>query len=139
MMLLFGVAFEFPLLIAMMNAVGMVSGKRLLSWWRPAVFLMFVFGAVVTPTPDPFSMSILAGCMAFLYFGAVAFALLNDRRRRRASPYANLADDEISSLDDLESGDPIAAGEPIGAPEPVGAPEPIERPQPIERLYDDFT
>jgi len=35
MMLLFGVAFEFPLLIAMLNAVGMVSGKRLLGWWRP--------------------------------------------------------------------------------------------------------
>ena len=133
MMLLFGAAFEFPLLIAMMNAVGMVSGKRLLGWWRPAIFLMFVFGAVVTPTPDPFSMSILAGCMALLYFGAVAFALLNDRRRARGSAYADLDDDSISSLDDIESGEPITAGAPIAPPEP------IERPLPLDRGYDDFT
>jgi sec-independent protein translocase protein TatC len=133
MMLLFGAGFEFPLLIAMLNAVGMITGKRLLGWWRPAVFLMFLFAAVVTPTPDPFSMSILAGCMAILYFGAVGFALLNDRRRRRGSAYADLGDDDVSSLDDLENGEPIGAGAPIAAPEP------ISRPQPLDNRFDDVT
>ncbi|HKE65135.1 MAG TPA: twin-arginine translocase subunit TatC [Micromonosporaceae bacterium] len=130
MMLLFGAGFEFPLLIVMLNLAGLASGKRLLGWWRQAIFLMFLFGAIVTPTPDPFGMSILATCMAILYFGAVAFALLNDRRRRRKTLYGDLSDDELSPLDEH---DEIAAGEPIAAPEPV-APA-----QPIERRYDDFT
>jgi len=130
MMLLFGAAFEFPLLIVMMNMVGMVTGRRLLGWWRPAIFLMFLFGAIVTPTPDPFSMSILAGCMAVLYFGACGFALLNDRRKGRNRPYANIDDDAISPIDDNE---PVTAGSAIHVPDP------IEPAQPIERRYDDFT
>jgi sec-independent protein translocase protein TatC len=131
MMLLFGAGFEFPLLIVMLNLAGLASGKRLLGWWRQAIFLMFLFGAVVTPSPDPFGMSILAGCMAILYFGAVGFALLNDRRRsRKAAALASVSDDELSPIDDL---DEIDAGDPIAAPEPV-APA-----QPIERRYDDFT
>ena len=130
MMLLFGAAFEFPLLIVMLNMVGVVSGKKLLGWWRPAVFLMFVFGAVVTPTPDPFGMSVLAGCMAVLYFGAVAFALLNDRRRARRARYAELADDELSPIDPHDE---------IEAAEPIAPPEPVAKAQPIERYYDDFT
>lgn len=132
MMLLFGVAFEFPLLIVMLNMVGMVTGKRLLGWWRPAVFLMFVFGAVVTPTPDPFGMSILAGCMAILYFGAVGFALINDRRRGRNRTYADLDDDQTSALD-FDDSEPIEAGELIHIPEAVTPPAPLER------RYDDFT
>jgi sec-independent protein translocase protein TatC len=131
MMLLFGAGFEFPLLIVMLNLAGLASGKRLLGWWRQAIFLMFVFGAVVTPTPDPFGMSILAGCMAILYFAAVGFALLNDRRRARKTPlYGNIADDELSPLPD---NDEIERGAPVVAPQAV-APA-----QPIERSYDDFT
>jgi sec-independent protein translocase protein TatC len=132
MMLLFGIAFEFPLLIVMLNLVGMVSGRRLLAWWRPAVFLMFLFGAIVTPTPDPFSMSILAGCMALLYFAAVGFALLNDKRKGRNRPYADLDDDEVSSLDAADL-DEVTAGDRVSVPEPVAPP------RPLDRDYDDFT
>ena len=41
MILLFGVAFEFPLIVLMLNFIGVVSARRLLSWWRVAVFLFF--------------------------------------------------------------------------------------------------
>lgn len=152
MMLLFGAAFEFPLLIAMLNLAGVVSAKKLLSWWRIAVFLMFVFAAVVTPTPDPFAMSILAVCMSLLYFAAVAFAFINDRRRARSNPYAGLADDEISSLDDEVSslddadGDGVIAADrsamrasALDGVEPVEAARPVTAPLPIERRYDDIT
>jgi sec-independent protein translocase protein TatC len=98
-MLLFGIGFEFPLLVAMLNFAGVVSAKRLLGWWRIAVFLMFLFAALVTPTPDPFNMTILALCMAVLYFAAVGVAFLNDRRRARRNAYANLNDDEASPIE----------------------------------------
>ena len=45
MILLFGVAFEFPLILLMLNFTGVVSAKRLLSWWRVVVFLCFAFAA----------------------------------------------------------------------------------------------
>jgi sec-independent protein translocase protein TatC len=149
MMLLFGAAFEFPLLIAMLNLAGVVSAKKLLSWWRIAVFLMFVFAAVVTPTPDPFAMSILAVCMSLLYFAAVGFAFLNDRRRARSNPYAELDDDEVSpladDLDDLDGTEAVAAdgsamrASALDLVEPVEGAKPVTAPLPIERRYDDVT
>jgi sec-independent protein translocase protein TatC len=111
-MLLFGAAFEFPVLIAMLNFAGLVSAKRLLGWWRIAIFLMFFFAAVVTPTPDPFNMTILGLCMAVLYFAAVGIAFLNDRRRARRRPYANLNDDEASPIEPVSPVDSSTWGQP---------------------------
>lgn len=98
-MLLFGAGFEFPLIVAMLNFAGLVSAKKLLSWWRVAIFLMFLFAALVTPTPDPFNMTILALCMAVLYFAAVGVAFINDGRRARRRAYANLNDDDVSPIE----------------------------------------
>jgi len=111
-MLLFGLGFEFPLIVAMLNFAGVVSAKKLLSWWRAAIFLMFLFAAIVTPTPDPFNMTILALCMAVLYFAAVGVAFLNDRRRARRRPFAGVADDEASPLEPVSPVDAPTWGAP---------------------------
>ncbi|MEN3613022.1 twin-arginine translocase subunit TatC [Plantactinospora sp. ZYX-F-223] len=138
MILMFGVAFEFPLIVLMLNFVGLVSGRKMLGWWRIAVFVFFLFSAIVTPTPDPFGMTALAICLCALYFAAVGVAMLNDRRRGRGKEvYAGLDDDEVSPLD-LEP-DPVTAGERVEAVAPVSAPDPVPAPQPIDRRYDDMT
>lgn len=138
LILLFGVAFEFPLIVLMLNFVGVASAKRLLGWWRVAVFVFFAFAAVVTPTPDPFGMTALALCLCALYFAAVGVAFLNDKRRGRGKEtYAGLADDEASPL--AEGSDPIEASAPVGAPESIVDPDPVAKPTPIERRYDDMT
>jgi sec-independent protein translocase protein TatC len=133
LMLLFGVALEFPLVVVLFNLAGLATAKRLLSWWRVAVFLFFAFSAVATPTPDPFGMSALALILSALYFGAVGFAFLNDRRRARRhdEEFGHVADDEISPLaDDRES---------IEAVSPVAGPSAVDEPRPLDRNYDDFT
>ncbi|TDB73967.1 MULTISPECIES: twin-arginine translocase subunit TatC [unclassified Micromonospora] len=138
LILLFGVAFEFPLVVLMLNFVGLVSARKLLSWWRVAVFVFFAFSAVVTPTPDPFGMTALAICLSALYFGAVGVAFLNDRRRGRGKEiYAGLADDEVSplQLDD----EPVTATPELEIPAPVATPEPVAKPAPIDRRFDDMT
>jgi sec-independent protein translocase protein TatC len=138
LILLFGVAFEFPLIVLMLNFVGLASGKRLLGWWRIAVFVFFAFSAVVTPTPDPFGMTALAVCLCALYFAAVGVAFLNDRRRGRGKEmYAGIADDEVSPLD-LDA-EPVEAGQRVDASGPIEPPEPVAAPAPIERRYDDMT
>ncbi|TDB77173.1 twin-arginine translocase subunit TatC [Micromonospora sp. KC723] len=138
LILLFGVAFEFPLIVLMLNFVGLASARKLLGWWRVAVFLFFAFSAVVTPTPDPFGMTALAVCLSALYFGAVGIAFVNDKRRGRGKEiYAGLADDEVSPLrlDD----EPVTATPELEIPVPVSAPEPVARPAPIDRRFDDMT
>lgn len=138
MILLFGVAFEFPLILLMLNFTGVATARRLLSWWRVVIFVCFAFAAIATPDPGPFGMTLLALSLSLLYFVAVGVAFLNDKRRGRGKEiYADVADDEASPL--AEGSDPIAASAPVGAPESVAEPEPVAKPTPIERRYDDMT
>ncbi|MER5770540.1 twin-arginine translocase subunit TatC [Streptomyces sp. NPDC001985] len=113
MVLVFGLAFELPLILIMLNLVGMVTGRRMAGWWRGVVMGVFVFGAVATPTTDPIGMMALSGPIVVLYYAAVGFSLLNDKRRARNDPDAALDDDEAAPLD-LDP-DGVAAVEPVTA------------------------
>ncbi|MEU4771734.1 twin-arginine translocase subunit TatC [Micromonospora sp. NPDC023644] len=138
MILLFGVAFEFPLTLLMLNFTGVVSARRLLSWWRAVVFICFAFAAVATPDPGPFGMTLLALCLSLLYFVAVGVAFLNDRRKGRGKEiYAGIDDDEVSPL--TFDPEPVQAGQRVDASAPIVAPEPVAAPAPIDRRYDDMT
>lgn len=113
-MLVFAVGFELPLLILMLNFAGIVSAKKLLSWWRVAVFACFVFASFATPDPGPFGMLLLATILSAMYFIAVGVAFLNDRRKaKKRDPLDDLADDEISAI--AEELEPVTAGESIDA------------------------
>jgi sec-independent protein translocase protein TatC len=104
--LVFGVGFLTPLLIVLLNFAGILSGKRLVSWWRWIIFTVLIFSAVATPTGDPINLMLLAGPIMILVIIAVGISLLNDRRRARKarnSGFGELDDDEISPLDvDIE-------------------------------------
>lgn len=138
MVLVFGLAFELPLVLVMLNLTGVLTGRRMAGWWRGVIMGVFIFGAVITPTTDPVGMIALAGPITVLYFGAVGFSLLNDRRRRRNNPDAGLDDDEASVLD--------LTPETVGAVEPVNAPRALPEQATgdhggVRRLngYDDIT
>jgi sec-independent protein translocase protein TatC len=102
MVLIFAVSFELPLVVVMLNLVGVLSADRLRRWSRGVIFGIFVFAAVATPSQDPFTMSALAIPMCLLYGVAVAIATMHDRRvaRRGPSIYPDLDDDELSPIDD---------------------------------------
>jgi sec-independent protein translocase protein TatC len=103
MILVFGIGFLAPLMIVLLNFAGVLTGKRLLSWWRWIIFTIFIFSAVATPTGDPINLLLLAAPILFLVMIAVGISLLNDKRRARKAPkdldYSQLDDDEISPLD----------------------------------------
>lgn len=96
--LAFGLAFQLPLVLILLNVGGVVSGQRMLGWWRGMVMGIAGFSALVTPT-DPLSMLVLAVPITALYFGATVIAILNDRRKRARDPDAELDDDEASDID----------------------------------------
>ncbi len=100
MLLIFGLAFEVPLVMVILNLAGVLTHARMRKWRRLMIFAVFAFAAVATPSPDPFSMLLLAVPSVVLVELAEVFVWANDRRRaRRPSMYAGLSDDEISPLD----------------------------------------
>lgn len=114
MVIVFGLAFELPLILVLLNITGVLSAERLGSWWRGMVLGITVFAAVATPTGDPSSMLMLAAPIVLLYFLALGICVLNDRRRRRRDPDAELDDDEASEID--LTPEPVHSVEPVGAP-----------------------
>lgn len=99
MLLAFGVAFEIPLFVVLLNLAGVVSAAQLAHSRRWIVLLAFVFAAVATPSADPFSMLALAIPMTMLFLLSEAVAHVVDRRRARRSGFAGLSDDETSPLE----------------------------------------
>ncbi|MEU8918609.1 MULTISPECIES: twin-arginine translocase subunit TatC [Streptomyces] len=114
MVLVFGLAFELPLLLVLLNFGGVLTGRRIMSWWRFMVLGITVFAALATPTGDPLVMGLLAAPIVVLYFGAVGICLFNDRRRKLGNPDAELSDDEASELDltptEVGAIEPVASG-----------------------------
>lgn len=96
MMLVFGVAAEIPLVVVLLNRLGVVSGKALVRARPWTVVSMFVFAAVATPSTDPLTMLFLAVPMTLLYLVSETIARVTDRRRARAVP--EVPDDEASPL-----------------------------------------
>ncbi|MEW2451534.1 twin-arginine translocase subunit TatC [Streptomyces parvulus] len=98
MVIVFGLSFELPLLLVMLNLTGVLTGRRMLGWWRAMIMGITLFAAIATPSTDPLTMILLAGPIWVLYFGAVAVSLVNDRRKARREALEP-DDDEASDLD----------------------------------------
>lgn len=79
----FGIAFLFPVVMVILNMIGVVKSRTYLRGWRWAVIGVFTFAALANPLPDPWSMIALGAIMVSLYFAAVGITALNDRRRAR--------------------------------------------------------
>ena len=97
MLLIFGLAFELPLVMVILNLAGAVSHAFIRKWRRVMIFLVFVFAGAATPSPDPFSMMLLAIPCVILVEVAEMFVWLNDRRRSRRAA-ALLAEEGLSEL-----------------------------------------
>jgi sec-independent protein translocase protein TatC len=104
MILGFGLAFELPLALVLLNLAHILTHARFRKWRRLMLFGAFLFAGIANPSPDPISMLLLAVPCVVLVEVAEIFIYFNDRRRARIpDPYAGLADDEAAPLETDEN------------------------------------
>ena len=82
MLLIFGVAFEIPIFVVVLNMVGVLTAAVLTKARPGIIFGIFVFAAVATPSTDPFTMLLLAVPMTILFIASEIIARSIERRRR---------------------------------------------------------
>ena len=76
MMFIFGVTFEFPVMLVAMEMANIVTPKQLLHFWRYALITITIASAVFTPSGDPLSMLALALPLTIFYFIAIGIGKL---------------------------------------------------------------
>ena len=124
LIVIFGVSFEVPLVVIMLNLAGLLRYDQVRDKRRIIIVALFIFAAVITPGQDPFSMVVLALSLTLLVELAFQFCRIHDKR-------AGIRTREWAELDDEEASGPIDAPAPIGAASGLGTANAIDRPAPI--------
>jgi sec-independent protein translocase protein TatC len=100
----FGLCFEVPLFLVILNMARVITHERFKKWRRVIIFLVFVFAGIASPSPDPLTMLLLGGVVVALVEVAEVLIYFNDKRYARNHPdlYADLADDELAPVETPE-------------------------------------
>lgn len=92
MMLAFGIGFQLPLIVFFLTKLGLITPEAVTRYWRQAAVGVFAAVALITPSGDIFTMSIMAIPLTILTFGSIAAARMTMKGR-------DGQDDVLNSLD----------------------------------------
>jgi sec-independent protein translocase protein TatC len=84
MLIGFGVAFEMPLVILILNLMGVVSAAQLASKRRHAAFIIFIAACCIIPSTDPFSLSVLSIPLYLLFEVCIFIARIVEKKKAKA-------------------------------------------------------
>ena len=100
MVLIMGVVFQMPAVVAFLTWLRILNAGVLKRVWRIALVVIFIAAAVITPTGDPYTQTLVAIPLVVLYFISMGIAALIGRSRRKAEE----AEEEEEGDDDGDGG-----------------------------------
>jgi sec-independent protein translocase protein TatC len=85
-LLVFGIAFVMPVVLVLLNFIGVLTAKSIIKSWRVAILVIALVAALATPTADPMSMLLVMVPLILLYLVSALIAWLHDRfKSKRAA------------------------------------------------------
>lgn len=85
-----GLVFELPILIYLLASLGVLNAKLMRNTRRYAILIILIISAIITPTPDMMTMSIVAVPLLFLYeIGIWVAAGVGKRREMKSEELMN--------------------------------------------------
>ena len=71
-----GIAFQVPAVQVVLGLLGIISGQKMLSYWKYVVVICTVLAAVITPSTDPVTQLLMSSALLTLYLGGSGFVIL---------------------------------------------------------------
>ncbi|MCF7787284.1 MAG: twin-arginine translocase subunit TatC [Prosthecobacter sp.] len=117
--LVFGISFELPVIVMALVKLDILNYKIMKSTWRHALVAITLFAAIITPTPDVFTLMLMSGPLYVLYAICVWLAYTMEKKDRAAYPeYYSDIDKDAKELEnsvgddwDNENYNPWSAGD----------------------------
>ena len=81
----FGALFEIPILVVLLNLLGVLEARSLWNTWRYAIVIIFALSAILTPA-DPITMLMLGIPLTILYLSSLVACSLLERARKKRTP-----------------------------------------------------
>ena len=94
MVLIMGIVFQMPIVVAFLTWIRILSADKLKRVWRVALVVIFIVAAIITPTGDPYTQTLVAIPLVILYFISMGIAMLIGRSRKKAETDEGGEDDE---------------------------------------------
>ena len=113
MVLIMGIVFQMPIVVAFLTWIRILSADKLKRVWRVALVVIFIVAAIITPTGDPYTQTLVAIPLVILYFISMGIAMLIGRSRRKAETDEG---DEGDDGDDGDEGQPALTTEEPDSP-----------------------
>jgi sec-independent protein translocase protein TatC len=102
MMLAFGVAFQLPLIVYVLGALELLSAETLMKYWRQVCVAIFLLAAVITPSQDPLTMSVMAIPLIILFMiSAYAVKIVQGKKRKEEELYLIENPDSVEDRDEV--------------------------------------
>jgi len=79
--LAFGIGFQLPLVMLFANRIGLISVHTYMGQWKIAILAIFIIAMILAPSPDVYTLLLLAAPMTLLYFGGIALCHYATSRR----------------------------------------------------------
>lgn len=97
-----GIGFQLPVIVFVLSRLGIIRVEQLRRWRKYAYLILMVLAAIITPTPDPLNMAVVAIPLILLYELGILISAIFHRTTKRTTGIDGEERHELAVVDDMD-------------------------------------